>query len=225
MPISLRSIIEYGFQDCRQLTSVVLPDSLGWVGNYAFRWCTGLTTLTLGSSVASIGTEAFAGCYNLTDVYSYATSVPLASTTAFKNAKVDENTVLHVPYELLEQYRTTAPWREFKEIVPLTLPKCDAPTITLLPNGRVRVESSTPGATCVTSVTACSEEPIVGAEFSLNKSLVLYTVTSHATAEGYEDSDAVTATFRWDSDDSDINGDGVVDVVDVTALINMILTQ
>lgn len=223
MPISLRSISDYGFQECRQLTSVVLPDSLSWVGSYAFRWCTGLTTLSLGSSVSSIGTEAFAYCAQLTDVYSYATRVPSASTTAFKNSKVDENTVLHVPYELLEQYRTTAPWSSFKEIVPLTLPRCEAPTITLLQGGRVAVESATPGAVCVTSVTACSEEPLVGPVVSLNGALVLYTVTSYATAEGYDDSEVTTATFRWDEPDRDVNGDGVVDIDDVTALINAVL--
>ena len=227
MPISLKTIDEYAFQSCTKLTSLELPDSLTSIASYAFRYCSGLTTVSIGSSVRWIGTEAFAQNPNMTDVYCYATQMPSASTSAFKNSKVNENTVLHVPYELLEQYRTTAPWSEFKEIVPLALPKCAAPTITLLPNGKVSVHSATEGATCVTNITACNEEPITDSEISLSKSLVLYTVTSYATAEGYEDSDVVTATFRLDGlvSDGDINGDGIMDVDDVITLISRILAK
>lgn len=225
LPSSLKTIYDYAFQLCSKLTHLELPDSLTSIGEYAFRWCSGLTTVSIGSSVQWIGNEAFAENRNMTDVYCYATRIPNANTKAFKNSKVNENTVLHVPYELLEQYRNTAPWSEFKEIVPLALPKCEAPTITLLPNGKVSVQSATEGATCVTNITACNEEPITDSVISLSKSLVLYTVTSYATAEGYEDSDAVTATFRWEGTDSDITGDGITDVDDVIRLINMILTQ
>lgn len=225
MPLSLKTIVEYAFQSCKKFSTLVLPDSLTTVGGYAFRTCTGLNTLSIGRSVKMIGSEAFAECPNMTDVYCYATQMPNASTNAFKNSKVNENTVLHVPYESLEQYRTTAPWSEFKEIVPLALPQCEAPTITLLPDGRVQVVSATEGATCVTNVTACNEEPLTGSEISLNESLVLYTVTSYATAEGYEDSEVTTATFRWNGTNNDVNGDGQVNVADVTALIGIILNQ
>lgn len=225
MPVSVKTIDEYAFQSCTKLTSLELTDSLTSISSYAFRYCTALTTVSIGSSVRWIGTEAFAQNPHMTDVYCYATQVPSTITTAFKNSYVNENTVLHVPYESLELYRTTAPWSEFKEIVPLALPKCAAPTITQLPNGKVRVESATEGATCVTNITACNEEPITGSVINLNQSLVLYTVSSYATAEGYEDSDVVTATFRWEGTDSDINGDGVTDIDDVIMLINTLLAQ
>lgn len=224
MPASVKPIGEYAFQRCDKLTSVDMP-GVTTVERYAFRWCTSLITVSIGSSIQSIGAGAFAGCSEMTDVYCYATQVPRAASDAFQTATLSEQTVLHVPYELLEQYRTTLPWSEFKEIVPLALPQCEAPTITLLPDGRVKVESATEGATCVTNVTACNEEPLTGSEIGLNESLVLYTVTSYATAEGYEDSEVTTATFRWNGSNNDVNGDGQVNVADVTALIGIILNH
>ena len=225
MPNSLKSIADYAFQSCSHLTSVVIPDSVTSIGAYAFRMCSNLTTVSLGSSVRMVGTEAFANCARMTDMYCYATQVPYAATNTFKSSKVDENAILHVPYQSLEAYRTTAPWSSFKEIVPITIGKCEAPTITLLPNGKVRVESSTEGATCVTNITATNAEPITDTEISLTSALVVYTVTSYATAVAYEDSDVTTYTFTMERVDNDVNGDGVVDVSDVTRLINIILGQ
>ena len=223
LPNSLKSIYDYAFQDCDSLTSIVIPDSVTSIGAYAFRMCYNLTTVSLGSSVRSVGTEAFADMRKLTDMYCYATQVPYASTTAFKNSNVDENATLHVPYELLEAYRTTAPWSSFKEIVPIIIGKCEAPTITLLPYGRVKVESATEGATCVTNITATNAEPITDGVISLTEALVVYTVTAYATAEAYEDSDVTTYTFTLERTDNDVNGDGYVNVADVTRLISIIL--
>ena len=223
LPNSLKSIGEYAFQDCDSLTSIVIPDSVTFIDAYAFRMCSNLATVSLGRSVRSIYSEAFADMRCLTDMYCYADEVPYANSNVFKNSKVDENATLHVPYQLLEEYRTRAPWSSFKEIVPITIGKCEAPTITLLPNGRVKVESATEGATCVTNITATNAEPITDGEISLTEALVVYTVTAYATAEAYEDSDVTTYTFTLERTENDINGDGVLNVGDVTRLISLIL--
>ena len=55
------------FKDCKNLTSVTLPDCLTVVGDYAFDNCTALTSIDL-THVASIGKSAFAWCSKLVDI-------------------------------------------------------------------------------------------------------------------------------------------------------------
>ena len=51
-----------------------------------------------------------------------------------------------------------------------------------------------------------------------------FTVTAFAHAEGYENSETVTATFdMMTASTGDINGDGQINIIDVITLVNMIL--
>ncbi len=56
---SVASIAEKAFEDCTDLTSVVIPNSVTTIGAAAFRRCTGLASLTIPKSVTSIGISAF----------------------------------------------------------------------------------------------------------------------------------------------------------------------
>ena len=53
---------------CRNLTSIIIPDSVTSIGNYAFESCTSLTNVTIPNSVTSIGYDAFYNCTGLTDI-------------------------------------------------------------------------------------------------------------------------------------------------------------
>ena len=46
-----------------------IPDSVTYISNYAFYGCTGLTSIVIPNSVTSIGGYAFEDCTGLTDVY------------------------------------------------------------------------------------------------------------------------------------------------------------
>ena len=100
--------------------------------------------------------------------------------------------------------------------------KCETPTITLIGNGKIKVECATKDATCVTNITASNAEPLTSGEISLHP-LTIYTVTAYATADGYADSDTATATFRWEKKEGDMNGDGTINIADVIQLVNIIL--
>ena len=65
---SVNSIDVGAFQDCTDLTSVIIPNSVTDIGGAAFRNCTGLTSITIPSSVSHIGCVAFKECTNLTTV-------------------------------------------------------------------------------------------------------------------------------------------------------------
>ena len=56
------------FIDGEETTDLVIPESVTSIGGYAFYGCTGLTSVTIGKSVTSIGGYAFYGCTGLTSV-------------------------------------------------------------------------------------------------------------------------------------------------------------
>ena len=56
------------FYDCYALTSVTIGNSVTSIGEEAFYACSRLTSVTIPNSVTSIGDGAFADCYSLTSV-------------------------------------------------------------------------------------------------------------------------------------------------------------
>ena len=55
-------IKDRGFENCRSLTSLTLPEHLTTIGQYAFNGCTGLTSITLPESLTTIKNNAFVNC-------------------------------------------------------------------------------------------------------------------------------------------------------------------
>ena len=56
------------FKNCKNITSVVIPDSVTGMGVGAFRGCTSLTSVVIGDSVTSIKADTFRGCSSLSSV-------------------------------------------------------------------------------------------------------------------------------------------------------------
>ncbi len=56
----------YAFQNCTNLTSIVIPNSVKTIGSSAFSGCSNLTSIIIPDSVTSIGENAFNGCSSLT---------------------------------------------------------------------------------------------------------------------------------------------------------------
>lgn len=57
------------FNGCRNLTDVVIPNSVTSIGSSTFSNCTNLTSVVIPDSVTSIGMSAFSYCKNLKMVY------------------------------------------------------------------------------------------------------------------------------------------------------------
>ena len=94
--------------------NTVIPNSVTSIGENVFYNCSGLTSISIPSGVESIGYCSFMDCSDLTDVYCYAEKLPTTEKGTFDGVG---NTILHVPASMVETYRTTAPWSNFKEIV------------------------------------------------------------------------------------------------------------
>jgi hypothetical protein len=223
--------ISYGaFGFCSGLTSVTIPNSVTSIGDYAFRSCSALTSVTIGSGIKNIGSSAFAKCTELTDVYCYAESVPSTQSDAFTDSYIEYAT-LHVPTTSINAYKAAAPWSGFKTIVGLdgTLPdnpteetkKCATPTISLV-DGELQFSCETEGVEYVSEVSFVDGKQYFGSKVSLTG---VYKVSVYATKAGYENSDVVTEEFKLGGGGGigDVNNDGVIDVADVVAVVNIIL--
>ena len=64
----------YIYDQCNDITSVVIPSSVTTIGDDAFARCTGLTTVTIPTSMTSIGEYVFYNCSNLVTVNFNATN-------------------------------------------------------------------------------------------------------------------------------------------------------
>lgn len=112
------SIGASAFSGCSGMTSIEIPNSVKSIGGSAFQDCNGLTSVTIPSSVTSIGIGAFYECMGLSEVYCYAEKIPETHSTAFLSSNI-ANATLYVPAGSVEAYKSTAPWNEFKQILPI----------------------------------------------------------------------------------------------------------
>lgn len=58
-------VLPQGFVNGSKITSVTIPNSVTSIGSQAFYFCSGLTNITIPNSVTSIGQEAFYACSGL----------------------------------------------------------------------------------------------------------------------------------------------------------------
>lgn len=141
IPGSVTSIGDFAFSGCQVLNSVNIPNGVTNIGSFAFGSC-GLTSITLPNSVTSIGSSAFGFCDDLTSVtipnsvtnigeYSFTYCGNLTSVTVqwdtplsinadvFWNVKLSTAT-LRVPAGKITDYSTTAVWKDFGTILPIS---------------------------------------------------------------------------------------------------------
>ena len=222
IPNSVISIADDSFSHCTSLTSVTIPNSVTTIGSRAFQNCSSLSSIVIGKEVTSIGSLAFGYCPEITDVYSYATKVPIAYTQTFVESYIEYAT-LHVPEIAYESYRTTEPWSNFGTIKVIDgetpiVEKCATPTITYS-NGKVRFACETEGVEFVPSIMVTPNQLQNGNELSIGGT---FTVSVYAVKEGYDNSDTATMTINM-SQMGDVNADGELNAADITAVVNAIL--
>ena len=114
IPNSVTSIGLYAFYGCSGLTSVTIPNSVTEIGGYAFSSCRGLTSVTIGNSVTSIGEYAFKYCSKISSLTSQNVTPPVTSESAFE--RVPRSCQLYVPASSKVAYQTAIGWSLFTSI-------------------------------------------------------------------------------------------------------------
>lgn len=80
---SLGSRYSYLFMNCKNLTSVMLPESLTNIGEMAFYGCENLKNINIPSGLTSIGRSAFNGCKSLSGSINIPTGVTSIESYTF----------------------------------------------------------------------------------------------------------------------------------------------
>jgi len=86
IPGSVRSIGDYAFYFCINLTGVTIPGSVTNIGQDAFNYCSSLASVTIPASVTSIPSEVFKDCVSLANV-TIADSVISIGNSAFEDCR------------------------------------------------------------------------------------------------------------------------------------------
>ena len=68
VPASVTRIHECAFEDCKSLTSVILPQNLTYIGCRAFSYCQALAEINIPVNLQEIDDEAFGNCRSLTSL-------------------------------------------------------------------------------------------------------------------------------------------------------------
>lgn len=137
----VKIIAESSFFDCTKLNQIVFGDNITEIGRDAFYNCTSLTCVELNDKVTNIdllafyncsklekivvprtlthiGSSAFSSCTSLKDFYCLADQMPSIESNSFYQSNY-KNAILWVWRSLLDDYKSTSPWRFFGEIRPI----------------------------------------------------------------------------------------------------------
>ena len=109
------SISPYAFGNCKNLASVIIPNSVMSIGDGAFWGCSNLASVIIPESVTSIGYASFYGCSNLTSI-TIPESVTSIGYESFRNCS--SLTSLSIPNSVLKiESNAFTGCRNIKEIV------------------------------------------------------------------------------------------------------------
>ena len=112
----LEVIGRYSFYYCSGLSNVTIPDNITEISAYAFAYSSNLKTLTIGMNVKTIGSYILSGCSAVNAIYVMSETPPTVSSGIFSSNSYYSNTTLYVPKGTVEVYKEDKIWSKFEDI-------------------------------------------------------------------------------------------------------------
>ena len=193
------------FANCISLYDVQLPKSIKKLAiNYGdigfFENCQSLQSITLPSSVTII--DNFKRCTNLKSIICYAPIPPTIDDDCFKGTSINLSGKLYVPSSSIALYKEST-WNQWAQILVIgseeypDIKQCEEPKL-YYRNGKIQLACETPNAQfhyrLVDNDVTDSYETINTSEINLDAKYELFI---YATADGFLNSNTVTATLYW----------------------------
>ena len=223
IPSSVTKIGGACFALCTSLRSIEIPQTITELkyGDYSYWWdldgqkemsiwstsggffykCSSLSEIELPSSITVVGSNCFSGCTNLVKLTSNAENVPETGYSVFGETPYNTLGCLYVPENSAAAYKTAEQWKDWKNIAAIgggdiVIHQCETPTISYT-NGQLSFVSSTENAQYHYTI----DDSDIRTASTLSDGIVnltaTYNITVFATAEGYTNSEKVTATLCW----------------------------
>ena len=181
------------------LKELIIGDNTIIVQNY-FNFAP-LSKIVLGKNVTHIKPGAFV--YSQLEEFTITgEEPPYLYPNVFGSQDLSKAT-LYVPESKVEYYQTTEPWSNFGKVLtlsgetPAEPKKCATPSISYS-DGKLLFSCETEGAKC--NYTVSCPDAASGETSTENNSVTLnayYDITCYAKAEGFVNSDVVTAKLYW----------------------------
>ena len=240
LPTSISIIDERTFVNCCNLSSITIPNAVATIGIDAFNGCTGLTSLDIPNSVTSIGNGAFTGCRSLTHV-----SLPSTLTAISKRMFSYCSSLRFIDIPPTVTYIGEGAFKACNSLTNVVIPDsspiieawafCDCSNLehVTIPNTATKLPIYTfAGCTALNRVTCLSSTPpAVDDEYTFDRSIYVSAtlsvpadaVSRYYAANGWKKFKVIEnldGTLR-----GDINDDHIVNISDVNAVIDRILTS
>ena len=237
LPNSLITIGNNAFSGCDGLTNIDLPNSLTAIEDGAFSGCDNLTSIIIPYSVIRIGDGAFSDCGNLNVVYSRIrdiSNISMGSSVFYRAPNNYSNRTLQIPYRTLDAYQADEKWRDFFGTI-VEMEPVKATSIGL----NVTYARMSEGSILELIATVLPEDAYIKRVVWSSNDSNIATVNDNGLVSthniGTTDIIAVladgsglytrcTVTLLPDKPNGDVDGDGNVNITDVTTLIDMLLS-
>ena len=117
LPNSLKYIGSYAFQECYQLENIIVPDGVTLISDYAFTYCEKLESVVLPDSLETISRYAFNRCIKLKNII-IPNNVTYIDYRAFKECLALESITLPAKLNYIGQYA----FEDCKKLSSITIP-------------------------------------------------------------------------------------------------------
>lgn len=200
LPNGIDTISSRCFSECSKLESITLPNSVTVLGSDCFQR-TALKEITLPNSIKVIGSNSFRECTSLLSVTCQWGNLDNVNTKSDAFKGIFSEAALHIPEGTADVYKAKEPWNQFKYIIedgkPVTIEKCATPEISYR-DKQLTFTSATEGAKYHYTITAADATSAEAYTETGNVTLAAaYGISVYASAEGYANSDAATATLYF----------------------------